>query len=201
MELLPRLPAKSVDAIITDPCFGLALTRYDWGYEQYNGDPFKWWEVYGPVYEEWRRVIQPSGVIAFAMGYKFKPHFKEWFGGYRIWSFARNNFNNIAPFAHIWIVQTASQEPIRFPDADSLIEFERREKWRKIHPNGKAYEEMEFMVRHLTKPGQIILDNFCGLGTTLVAAKRLNRHYIGCDKSLNYPRYALMDLQRNPGEV
>ena len=38
---------------------------------------------------------------------------------------------------------------------------------------------MEILISLVTKEGQTVLDPFCGCGTTLVAAKRLNREYIG----------------------
>jgi hypothetical protein len=41
---------------------------------------------------------------------------------------------------------------------------------KKRHPCQKAVEEMRFLIAALTKPGQVVLDCFCGLGSTLVAA-------------------------------
>jgi DNA modification methylase len=51
----------------------------------------------------------------------------------------------------------------------------------KHHPCPKPIEEMRFMVEHLSSPGEVVLDPFTGSGTTLVAAKELGRHYLGCD--------------------
>lgn len=53
---------------------------------------------------------------------------------------------------------------------------------------------MLWLVRHLTKPGKIILDCFCGTGTTLVAAQQLNRRWIGCDRSKTYCQIAMSRL-------
>ena len=40
---------------------------------------------------------------------------------------------------------------------------------------------MELLTALVTIEGQTVLDPFMGSGTTCLAAKRLNRHYIGID--------------------
>jgi DNA modification methylase len=47
---------------------------------------------------------------------------------------------------------------------------------------------MRFIVRHLSGPGQIVLDCFAGTGTTLVSAEQLGRRWIGCDNPNSAPR-------------
>ena len=45
----------------------------------------------------------------------------------------------------------------------------------------KPLKLMELLVTLVTTEGKIILDPFMGSGTTCLAAKCLNRHYIGID--------------------
>lgn len=45
-------------------------------------------------------------------------------------------------------------------------------------------------IRLLTRPGDVVLDPFLGSGTTAVAAKKLNRHYLGVDINPDYCDYA-----------
>jgi hypothetical protein len=54
---------------------------------------------------------------------------------------------------------------------------------------------MAFLLEGLTKPGQIVLDCFCGLGSTLVAAQQLGRRWIGCDRSQAYCQWAIRWLR------
>jgi DNA modification methylase len=194
-KLLFALPDASIDSVISDPMYGVSKNpkpraTYDWGADPAEGDPDKWWAYHGPIYEQCRRVLKPSGTLAWAMGCKFRQRFPEWFGGYRIWSFTRFQHQGLNAFGHIWFVQTKEQTPIRFPDKDSLIIVDTKPELLKFHPCPKAINEMLFLVDALSKPGQIVLDPFCGLGSTLVAAALLKRKYLGCDLSERYCRVA-----------
>jgi len=197
-KLLAGLPDASIDSVIADPMYGVGKpgprASYDWGVDPAQGDPDKWWEYHRTILEHCRRVLKPGGTLAWAMGYKFHERFSEWFGGNRIWAFSRYKKQGINSFGHIWIVQTQEQQPIRFPDKDALIVMETKPELLRLHPCPKAINEMLFMVDALTTPGQIVLDPFCGTGTTLVAAALLKRKYIGCDLSERYCRVAKMRL-------
>ena len=37
------------------------------------------------------------------------------------------------------------------------------------------------IVEYLTEPGDLVVDPFCGAGTTGVACTRLHRRFVGCD--------------------
>ena len=50
-----------------------------------------------------------------------------------------------------------------------------------MHVNQKPIQLMELLISLVTKENAIILDPFVGSGTTCVAAKNTNRHYIGID--------------------
>ena len=67
------------------------------------------------------------------------------------------------------------------------------------HPSPKPLSFMLRLVERLTTPGDLILDPFCGSGTTLVAAKKLGRRYIGIDIEPKYVQIAknrLRDTER-----
>ncbi|MFC4292250.1 site-specific DNA-methyltransferase [Sphingorhabdus arenilitoris] len=52
----------------------------------------------------------------------------------------------------------------------------------KAHPTQKPEALLYRIMLATTKPGDIILDPFFGTGTTGAVAKRLGRHYIGCER-------------------
>jgi site-specific DNA-methyltransferase (adenine-specific) len=51
------------------------------------------------------------------------------------------------------------------------------------YPTQKPILLLERIINLVTDEGDLVLDPFCGSGTTLIAAKLLNRNYIGFDKS------------------
>ena len=51
------------------------------------------------------------------------------------------------------------------------------------YPTQKPVLLLERIIKLTTSPGDVVLDPFCGSGTTLVAAEALGRHPIGIDIS------------------
>lgn len=49
------------------------------------------------------------------------------------------------------------------------------------HVNQKPVKLMEFLISLVTRENAIILDPFSGSGTTCIAAKNINRHYLGIE--------------------
>src|SRR5438105_14757328 len=83
LALLRPTPTESIDAVCTDPMFGVGRSRfctYDWGVDPAKGDPVTHWKYHKPIYDECRRVLKPGGVLAWAVGVKFHQHLREWFG-------------------------------------------------------------------------------------------------------------------------
>ena len=49
----------------------------------------------------------------------------------------------------------------------------------KVHPTEKPVQLIEMYIENSTEIGDVVLDPFIGSGTTAIAAKNLNRNYIG----------------------
>lgn len=58
------------------------------------------------------------------------------------------------------------------------------------HPCPIPYELAERIILTTTKPGDTVVDPFCGSGTVCLAAKRNQRHYIGFELDHSYYSYA-----------
>ena len=69
-----------------------------------------------------------------------------------------------------------------------------------LHPTQKPLELMKILIELTTLENQIVLDPFCGSGTTLLAAKELNRNYIGFEKEELYAQVAKERLKNNCAE-
>ena len=63
-------------------------------------------------------------------------------------------------------------------------------------PTQKPLALLERLIRIFTNPGDLVADFFCGSGTTLVAAKKLDRAWFGCDISQEAIRISETRLQQ-----
>ena len=63
------------------------------------------------------------------------------------------------------------------------------------HATPKPLDLIERIIRASSNPGDLVLDCFVGTGTTAVAAKRLEREFIGSDRNKEYVAMALRRLQ------
>ena len=68
----------------------------------------------------------------------------------------------------------------------SVQVFSNGDQSKKLHPTQKPLELMEYLIKTYTNEWNLILDNCSGSGTTLLAAKNLNRKYIGIELSNEY---------------
>ena len=66
------------------------------------------------------------------------------------------------------------------------------------HPCPRSIEHVLWLVKRFSRPGDLILDPFCGSGTTLVAAKLTGRRYIGIDIDRQFVCYARSRLDKTP---
>lgn len=80
---------------------------------------------------------------------------------------------------------TTENKGTRYPS--TILNFP--QKWRRqdqIHPTQKPVQLLEWLIKSYSDNGNIILDNCCGSGTTCLAAKNLNRNFIGIEKEEKY---------------
>lgn len=53
-----------------------------------------------------------------------------------------------------------------------------------LHATEKPVDLLRYIIRTYTNPGALVLDNCCGTGATLIAAKLEGRQYIGIDNGI-----------------
>ena len=65
-----------------------------------------------------------------------------------------------------------------------------------FHPTQKPLDLMRYLVLTYTNPGDVVLDNCFGSGTTIVAAIKEHRHYIGFELNREYFDKAVERINR-----
>lgn len=68
----------------------------------------------------------------------------------------------------------------------SILDFPKHSSQCKLHPNQKPTVLLEYLIKTYSDESDLILDNCAGSGSTLVAAKNLNRQFIGIEKESKY---------------
>ena len=67
---------------------------------------------------------------------------------------------------------------------------------KRLHPTQKPLDLLEFLIRIYSQPGDIVLDNCIGSGSTAVAAIRTGRRFIGMEKDEHFYRIATERVAR-----
>lgn len=72
---------------------------------------------------------------------------------------------------------------------------------RGCHPTEKPVALMELLIKQSSNAGDIVLDPFAGSGSTLIAAKRCERRYIGFEIDPEYYQMAQKRLDYEPQQA
>lgn len=86
---------------------------------------------------------------------------------------------------------------IKFNDCyhpSSVLEISRGSCLENLHPTQKPVDLMAYLIRAYTNPGDIVLDNAMGSGSTLVAAQCEGRRAVGVELSEEYCQVAVERL-------
>ncbi len=61
---------------------------------------------------------------------------------------------------------------------------------KKLHPTQKPEALLARVLLSASRPDDLVLDPFCGTGTTGAVARRLGRRFVGCEREAGYARAA-----------
>lgn len=76
-------------------------------------------------------------------------------------------------------ITDSSDSNLKYPS--SIWKFQKPHPSVALHSTEKPVELLRYAIRTFSNPGDLILDNCCGSGSTLIAAKMEGRDYIGID--------------------
>lgn len=214
LEIMPDMPDGCVDAVVTDPPYGTEGLGGGYG-RRHNHDPegrhgrrisndtdLSVLEGGAPLIyrlcgaNAWlftfcaaRRRYEATEALV-AAGW-------EPYGEY-IWDKARPGLGYTIRYSHETALVCRKGEPERSHGA--LLSVTRCPVFgTPIHPHEKPSEVLQPLVQFASIGDGLILDPFCGSGTTCVAAKKLGRRWIGIDIDEGYcdtARNRLRDTER-----
>jgi DNA modification methylase len=189
LEVMRRLP-DGCCVVVTDPPYGIGEARRrraihgsrtkaapetDYGVSGWDDDPPP------PVaFAEMRRVGREQVIFG-------GNHLATWLGsspGWIVWD--KNNEHS--PFADCELAWTSYKRAVRKVKWrwNGMLQEPGHPKEARCHPTQKPVGLMLWVLENYTEPTDLIIDPFCGSGTTCVAAKRLGRHYIGIEIDEGY---------------
>ena len=184
------MEAGSVDAIITDPPYGINYVSQTGAKIKNDKSPFIWF-----LYDAFRVLksgesgrgslvcftrwdVQQTFIDAMKLaGFQVKSEV--------IWDKVFHGMGDTkAAFApsHENII-FAVKGKFSFPGhrPKDLVTFQKINRSQMVHPTEKPVGLLANLITSVTKPGDLILDPFAGSGSTLVAAKKTGRRFIGVE--------------------
>lgn len=185
-ELLPELTA---DVVITDPPYGVGHK-----YEDSAG--------YTDTAEEWENLVLP----AFDLMRKAAPLVLITTGFRHMWKFPQPTW------ALCWAKPGSTRKSglAGFSEWEPVLVYGKRQIYNDFkllpdcnnhsngatgsHPCPKPIKLLTWLVQQASDPGATVLDPFMGSGTTLVAAKQLNRRSVGIELNERYCEIAAKRL-------
>ena len=202
---LAKIPAHSVDLILTDPPYNIA--KYSTGNinlpgrSAVNNDLGEWdLKTINPLdfVDEFKRILKPNGNAFIFTSYNLIGKWHEAFDDefdtfqYFIWhktnpmpKIYKNGFLNSCEMivclwnkGHKWNF-TTQNEMHNFFECPICMGKERLKNPK--HPSQKPLRLLRHLVKTASDAGDIVLDPFMGVGSTGVAAVELGRSFIGCE--------------------
>lgn len=178
-------------------------------------DNFLWNKQYQPyddsyIQSHYRRTTEDGrryrtdNLTAFGLsggGYTY-----EWNGVTKLWRVPQDRMKELHEAGRVHYTRSGSAEYIRFLDEMPGVPLQ--DVWTDIPPiNSQAAERLgyptqkpeallERIVQASSNPGDLVLDPFCGCGTTIAAAQKLGRRWVGIDVthlSIALQKYRLRD--------
>jgi site-specific DNA-methyltransferase (adenine-specific) len=204
LEVMKSIPDKSVDAVITDPPYGIRRDKGFGGAAAFGGGNGRkiprriysgGWDNDRPKSETFSEILRIGVFVGI-------------FGG--------NYFADLLPQGTHWVVWDKLNTMPTFGDCELLWTNSKRKSVKKFtlqyngllgekdiryHPTQKPLALMKWIIENYTKEGDTILDPFMGSGTTGVACVQTGRNFIGIEIDPTYFAIAekrIADAQKQP---
>jgi len=197
LEVMGQIPSRSINFVLTDPPYLVNYKSRD-GRKILNDDNSNWLK---PAFAEIYRVLGRNGFCVSFYGFnqadKFIAAYKE--AGFSIeghFTFAKR-YSSSSYFVrrqHECAFLLAKGQPKKPSNVIGDV-IDMQYSGNKLHPTQKPISALLPLIESFCEPNGIVLDPFAGSGSTLIAAKMLNRSYLGIELDKNYHAIATKRLQ------
>ena len=196
LERMKEIPDGSVDMILTDPPYGMNLnpqriTGKFHGKTIKNDDNLKWTDLF---FNECFRVTGKDTASMFYCNHHCVAEFiiSAKLAGYEVknlivWN--KGHFGmggNWRPLHELVLICTKGRFVTHSNNLRTIVEFKKIHHTKAVHPTEKPVDMLTHLISEPDYEPQTILDPFMGSGSTGVAAKNLNRNFIGIEMDEGY---------------
>jgi len=198
-KVMKAMPPESIDLIVTDPPYLVSYTSRD-GKSFLNDDPRDSWWV-KPASAEMYRLLKPGGfLISFYGVFQVEKFMTAWkAAGFRpvghfvfVKKYASSEYFTKMRHENAYLL-AKQHPPLQVMPPEDVREW--RYTGNTLHPTEKDPVMLAELIQSYSRVGNIVLDPFCGSGSTLVAAKALGRMYIGIELDATYAEAARQRIE------
>ena len=210
LELMKELEDESVDAVITDPPYGIDFlsNRTDNHKKIVNDSDIRIDKLFAQFLPEFKRILKPHGVVCiFSAGggkkittalatLELSKHLYLiqtliWSKGKTDGSFIGLGWKYRPSYETILVASKDPDDYAFYPQYSSnVLVYKPHIPQNGEHPTQKPVDLIQHLLKNHTKKEDIILDPFMGSRTTGVACKQLRRNFIGYELDPNYFKMA-----------
>jgi site-specific DNA-methyltransferase (adenine-specific) len=197
LDGMKELEKQSIDLILTDPPFFIPAQHYQsrqqWQKKYSDLSVLKiFWNT---LLEQYVRILKPTGHLVFFCNSDSYPVFYE--PTYNlfhkckclVWDKGHVGLGHIFRNQHELIIWARFSESMFNDDKklhSDILKFSATASDDREHPVEKPELLLQELISPLSPQDGIVLDPFCGSGTTLSAAQKINRKYIGFELDKGY---------------
>lgn len=196
-EWVPTLPSESVDALVTDPPFGIG---FDYGGRREAACSAEdYWRWLGPLYREALRCVRPGGFVAVWQSQLYFRRLWDWFGeGIHVYA-ACKNFVQLRPtpinhgYDPVVVFYKPGAKPLApegwwrnldfYVANTSDMRTRTDTRW---HPCPRPPDQVRELLENFVVEGGLVLDPFAGSGTAALACLQTGRRFVGCEVRPDY---------------
>lgn len=195
LEGMSGLPDRSIDMIITDPPYSTpVITAFGRKKEKNYGDLSIQKNFFNQVKEGFERILKSQAPVFIFCDAKYYPVLFEVFYTWNtnqllVWDKRRIGLGSPFRKQYELIYFISPDSALHFKNDKSysdILQYKPVQSQYRLIGSQKPIELIEELVNAFTDVGNLVLDPFMGSGTTAVACKQLNRHYIGFEINPEY---------------